>query len=68
MLKKQARDPQIISKRSLSFFFTEFLKYFVFLKYDKNVILSFLENMRAEKTLEFDHMHENKTYFCIFLK
>jgi len=62
MLKKQARDPQIISKRSLSFFFT------VFLKYDKNVILSFLENMRAGKTLEFDHMHENKTYFCIFLK
>jgi hypothetical protein len=30
------------------------------------MILSFLENMRAEKTLGFDRMHEIKTYFCIF--
>jgi len=29
------------------------------------MILSFLENIH-EKTLRFDRMHENKTYFCIF--
>jgi hypothetical protein len=37
----------------------------VFLKHDKNAPL-FLENMH-EKPLEFSRMHENKTYFCIFL-
>jgi len=38
-----------------------------FLKYDKNVILSFFENIH-EKILEFGCMHENKTFFlCFFL-
>jgi len=32
------------------------------LKHDKNVILSFLENM-YEKPLRFGHMHENKISF-----
>ena len=31
------------------------------LKHDKNVFLSFLENMH-EKSLGFDCMHENKTF------
>jgi len=38
-----------------------------FLKHDKNMILSFIEDMN-EKPLGFDCMHENKIFFFCFLK
>jgi len=38
---------------------------FVYLKHDKNAILSFLENIH-EKPLEFGCTHETKTYFLYF--
>jgi len=42
-----------------------FVGLFVYLKHDKNAILSFLENI-LEKPLEFGCTHETKTFFFIF--